>query len=516
MPPASAAVRIIPKGFAFSGNSVFSAETLAPLVSGLIDQPTDLGGLAKAVNAVSAFYRARGYLLTEAYLPEQALPATGGVITINIIEARVGRVSTEFDNDSKRVSRKFAANIVARQLKSGDAVTEYALDKPVLLLRDLAGYDAGAIVEPGQNLGEVNVRVAVKPKGPLFDGSVGIDNYGATPAGAVRAVANVNANNLLGQGDVLAVGGQVSDQRGSNLYRMGYTLPVGDSGTRLGVSAARLNYALGKQFQALGATGRADLVGFSATQPLVRGRDANVYVTTNLDQKHLVDETAFPVLKSERDLVSLRAGVAGNFPDDVGGGRGLNAFAVNGTFGRLTLDAADLIADRGPGGLGTAGSFNKFNIDYQRIQLFGGASSIYLAAQMQLASKNLASAEKMALGGPNGVRGYPVGEGIGDSGAMFNLEYRYQLSPSASLMAQPVSLLAFYDYGTVRFNQNGAAVAGAANSVDLGSVGVGVQVGQAGNFLIKTHLAWRTTPAIPSTGDPDRSPRAWLSAQKWF
>ena len=514
--PASASVKIIPKGFLFAGNSIFPADALLPLVADLVGQPTDLAGLTKAVNSVSAFYRSRGYLLTEAYLPEQALPATGGVITINIIEARVGRVSVEFEGDAKRISKDFARNMVSSQLKSGDAVTEYSLDKPVLLLRDLTGYDAGAIVEPGDKLGEANVRVAVRAKGPLVDGSVGIDNYGATAAGAVRAAANLNVNNLTGHGDVLALSGQLTDQAGSNLYRAGYSVSVGGSGTRIGVNAARLNYALGKQFKALGATGKAELVGLSLAQPVLRGRNASMYATVNVDQKKLVDETAFPALKSEREIVSLRAGLAGNFGDSLAGIQALNSFAFNATTGRLTLNPTDLAIDQAFGGLGTAGAFSKLNIDYQRAQFFGGASSVYFIAQAQLASKNLSSAEKMALGGPNGVRGYPVGEGIGDSGAMFSLEYRYQLPPSLSIAAEPVSLLAFYDYGTVRFNQNGAVLPGASNSVNLGSLGLGAQVGRAGNFLLKTHLAWRTTPALPSTGDADRSPRAWVSAQTWF
>jgi hemolysin activation/secretion protein len=50
----------------------------------------------------------------------------------------------------------------------------------------------------------------------------------------------------------------------------------------------------------------------------------------------------------------------------------------------------------------------------------------------QLASKNMASAEKMALDVPTGTRAYPVGEGIGDTGQLLNIEYRYQLPTSVT------------------------------------------------------------------------------------
>ncbi len=514
--PSDVAVRITPSAFRFTGNSLFSSDQLAGLLANLVDQPTTLTGLTAAASTVAAYYRSQGYLLTEAYLPEQAFAATGGTVTIRVIEAKIGRASVELEGGARGVSRAFVGELLASHLKTGDAVTEYTLDKPVLLLRDLAGFDATATVEPGAELGEVNVRLAVKSKGRYVDGSVSVDNHGASAAGAVRGIATVNLNNLSGRGDVVSFSGQLSDQPGSHLIRASYSLPVGGLGTRLGISTARLNYALGKQFAVLGATGKAEVLGMNLSQPLLRGRNTNLYAQASFDEKRLQDQTANPVLKSEREIVSTRLGLAGNFIDNVMGTTALNAYAINTTFGNLKLDMADTLLDEGLGGLRTAGLFNKFNFEYQRTQYFGRAASLHFTLQTQLTSKNLNSAEKMALGGPSGVRAYPVGEGIGDSGTMFSLEYRYQLPPSVSVMSEPLSLLTFYDYGHIRFNQNGPAVPGAVNTATLGAVGVGAILGRAGNFLIKTHLAWRTTQALPSTGDADRSPRAWLLGQTWF
>ena len=510
--PAAGTARMTPAAFSFTGNTVFSGELLAALLAPRVNQPTDLAGLTEAANTIKAYYRAQGYLLTQAYLPEQAFAAEGGTVTIAILEARIGRVMVR--TEGAGISQAFAESIVAGQLRRGDAVTEYALDKPVLLLRDLAGYDAGATVEPGERPGEADVLIAVNAKGPRADGTASVDNHGARAAGAARAMLGTNLNNLLGHGDALTLSAQQGDQQGSALYRIGYTLPVGAWGTRLGINAARLDYTLGKQFEALGASGRADILGLSVSHPFVRGRSANLYGLVSAEQKKLMDETRTPTLKSERDIVAIRAGLVGNFNDSLAGGGALNSYAVNATFGRLTLNAADQALDDGLGGLRTAGGFSKLNLEFQRSQYFDAPYSFHVAAQAQLASKNLSSAEKMVLGGPGGVRGYPVGEGVGDAGFLLNLEARYQL-PQA-VWGEPMSLLAFYDVGRVRFNQNGATVPGNDNTLSLGSFGVGATLGRPGRFLIKTYLAWRTTPAQPSTGDPDRSPRAWISAQTWF
>lgn len=512
--PDRTSVRITPAAFRFEGNTLIDSERLSAVLTERVNQPTDLAGLNEAARLISGYYRSRGYFLTEAYLPEQAFATTGGTVLIAVIEARVGRVTVQLEGEG--ISETFAKDLVAGQIRPGDAITEYGLDKPVLLLRDLAGFEASATVEPGDRAGLVNVLVTVRAKGTGMDGSLGLDNHGARAAGALRAIASANLNNLLGRGDVLAVSAQQSSQSGSSLYRIGYTLPIGSAGTRLGLNAVRLDYALGKQFEALGATGQANIVGLSLLQPLLRGRAANLHGLITAEQKKLLDQTATPAQTSQREIVALRFGLAGNFVDTLADRAGLNNYAVNATVGKLTLSPADQALDAGLGGLRTAGSFRKINLDYQRIQLLGSAASIYFMAQAQLASKNLSSAEKMVLGGPNGVRGYPVGEGVGDSGTLVTLEYRYPLPLFLSAGKEPISLLAFYDYGWVRFNQNGASVPGAVNSVSLGSVGLGATLGHAGRFLIKTHLAWRTTPALPSTGDADRTPRAWLSAQTWF
>ncbi len=515
-PSQNASVRITPSAFRFTGNNLFPGEVLAALVVEFVNRPTDLAGLAVATAKVAAYYRSNGYLLTEVFLPEQAFAAVGGTVTIRVIEAKIGRASVDMDGREQAAGRTFIEDLVASHLKTGADVTEYVLDKPVLLLRELVGHDASATVEPGDALGQVNVRVKVASKGVYADGSAVLDNHGASAAGAVRAMATANLNNLMGRGDTLSLAGQISDQPGSNLYRFGYLLPVGSQGARLSVNTARLNYALGKQFAALGATGRADILGLGFTHPLVRGRDFNLYGQVNAEQKRLKDDTASPVLRSEREISSVRAGVSGNFTDNLTGRLGLNSFGVNITSGRLKLSPADLAVDEGVGGLRTAGAFSKLNLDYQRTQYLAGGASLHFIGQAQWASKNLGSAEKLSLGGPNGVRAYPVGEGVGDSGALFSLEYRYLLPTAMQPFGEPLSLVTFYDYGHVRLNQNGPTVASAVNSMTLGAVGVGAILGRSGSFVIKTHLAWRTTGTPPSTGDAGAAPRAWLSAQTWF
>ena len=514
-PPAAAfnpALRVTPTAFRIQGNTLFPESELLPLVNEYVGKPTDMEGLLKAAAAVRRYYRDRGYLLTEAYLPQQQFPAGSGTVIIRVLEARVGKVAVKVEGEG--ISESLAGRIVRNHLHTGDYISEYSLDKPVLLLRDLAGFDATASVEPGANVGEADITVIVKPYGPKFDGLLGVDNYGVRSAGEARAYVNANVNNLLGWGDSLNLRAQTSERQDTNLYRIGYAIPVNGYATKLGLSATRTDYSLGKQFAPLGASGDATIYGVSLTHPFIRSRSNNVLAGITLEHKDLNDDTITPPSSAERKVDTVRLSLLGNFVDNVTLGS-FNSYALNYTAGKVDLDQTTFAIDQGAAGLGTAGHFSKVNIEYLRTTYVSAKGRISASLQAQLASKNLTSAEKFALGGPTGVRGYPVGEAVGDSGAVINLEYQHQLGDFGTGI--PLAASVFYDWGHIKYNQdNPTGVAGAnPNTENLSAAGLGLTVGGFGKYLLTTQLAWRLDRA-PAGGEPDRKPRLWISLQKWL
>jgi hemolysin activation/secretion protein len=510
-PPTAAtyneAVRLVPAAFRVRGSTLYPESTLVALLQDLVDKETDMEGLVKAAQTVRRYYRERGYLLTEAYLPEQLFPAQNGAIQIRVVEARVGRINVKVEDD--RVSESLANDIVRSHLHAGDHITEYMLEKPILLLRDMVGFDATAAVTPGANPGEADITVTVKGQGAKADGIIGLDNFGARSAGATRAVATANLNNPTGRGDVLSVNLQTSERSGSDLYRIGYSTTVTGLATKVGFNVTRTEYALGKQFAALGAVGEGEIYTLSVTHPLRRSRTSNLIGAVSFDRKDLKDRTSTPPTREEKKIDAVRLSLLGNFVDEFAGS-GFNSYSVNFTSGNLKLDPLTLATDQSPTGLKTAGSFQKINLDYLRTTFLSAASRISAGVQAQFASKNLTSAEKLGLGGPFGVRGYPVGEAVGDTGVIVNLEYRRQLP---EVMKVPLSASVFYDWGWVKYNESGAPFP-TTEKESIGSFGLGLTAGTYGNYLLTTQLAWRTDRAPLS--DPDRKPRLWISLQKWL
>ena len=67
------------KQFRFAGNTLLTAEQLAPAVAAFLDRPLDFAGLQQAAAAVGEAYRAAGWLV-RVYLPRQEI--TGGVVEL--------------------------------------------------------------------------------------------------------------------------------------------------------------------------------------------------------------------------------------------------------------------------------------------------------------------------------------------------------------------------------------------------------------------------------------------------
>lgn len=502
-------VQLTPAAFRFQGNTVFDEAKLAGVVAPFAGKRTGMDGLFEAAAAVRRYYRDQGYLLTEAYLPAQKFSESGGTVLIQVLEARLGKARVVMEGTG--VSEALATQIVQKQLVPGSLITVDQLEKPVLLLRDLVGIEASATVEPGAAEGEADIIVSVKPTGSKFAAVLGLDNMGPRSAGRVRSYVDASLSNLTGRGDVLSARAQVSEHSASEMYRLGYSTTVGGYATRLGINLARAEYLLGKEFAALGASGRADVLAVSATQPIIRSRTANLYAELAAERKEFADRTTTPASANDRQVDAVRLGVVGNFIDHLGPDS-FTSYALSLTRGTLHMDAATLALDQGIFGLHTAGSFSKVNLELQRTMFLSAAARVNVAVQGQYASKNLTSAEKLSLGGPTGVRGYPIGEALGDSGAIVSLEYRHQLPDLGT--RTPLFGSVFYDWGKVRFNRAGSPFVTPATET-LSSAGIGLSAGTVGDYLISTQLAWRTDRTVP-TIEPDKKPRLWLSFQKWL
>jgi hemolysin activation/secretion protein len=490
--------------FKLTGITVYSESELLALIADQVGKELDFEGLNQVADTVAAYYRKNGYFLAQAYLPAQEIK--NGEVEITVLEGRVGEVKLTVKEGTRL--RESRAQDILSGIQPGDLVNEKSLERSLLLLNDTPGAVVKSTLEPGAKVGTADTVVDLSDDGKLVSGSVDLDNWGSRFTGEYRLGGTVNINNPTGFGDLLSIRGQTSDTSGSPLGRLSYVVPVGSSGTKVGVVYSKLNYTLGKNFAALQAHGTATVASAYVMHPFIRSRNLNVFALAGLDDKSLQDRADATLFRDDKKLSMYKLGLSGDLRDSLMGG-GLNSFAITASGGNANISVPAVLAlDQSVNGHRTAGTFSKLNYEFQRVQALVGSTSLYLAVSGQAASKNLVSAEKFSVGGPSGVRAYPVGEAAADEGAIVTAEVRWNM-PDTDFMFS-----GFVDSATAKLNRN-PLVTDVVNTRNIWGYGLGMNMGKQGDYIVRTSIAWRGNNNMP-VADIDRKPRAWMQLSKSF
>ena len=493
-PPATAATlpggaRVSLKAVRFTGNNMFSGEQLAAVLGNVSGKSFDLAGLQGLAQRISEHYRSAGYPFARAFVSEQKL--TDAVLLIAVVEGRYGQVSAIGD-----VRFAAAAQGFLSELAPGAVIDSAHLERSTLILDDQPGIKTAPLIRPGQEAGTGDLVVTVSPAQALR-GELGLDNQGNRYTGEYRARANLFWDSPFMLGDQISVRSNVSDE-GQWLGNLGYSLPLGSTGLRGNVGYAHTRYELAKQFASLDATGTADITSLGLSYPLIRSQKTNLTLAGSYQYKKLADKQGATKTRNDKKSDVLPLVLVFDHRDGFAGS-GITYGSLSYTKGDLKLDAALQAAD------GTSakaqGSFDKWNLDVARIQATPvGNLTLFGRVSAQWAGKNLDSSEDFGLGGPNGVRAYPGGEGFGDEGWLAQIEARYQMGSFAPY--------AFYDAGQVKINKN--TWAAGSNDRDLSGYGMGLRY-DAKNLSLDAALAWRDRGGQPTSDTVKRNPRLWLA-----
>lgn len=463
-------------------------------------RPVTLQTLYDMADRITQRYRQDGFLVARAYLPAQEIK--DGVVTIAVLEGQYGQVrvdnSSSLDSD---VPRGLLAG-----LNPGDVIVTEPLEERLLLLSDLPGVQVRSTLAPGASVGLSDLIVEVKP-GPRLSGSVDVDNAGNRYTGTNRIGATLNLNNPAGRGDLVTLRALTSGS-GLQYLRGAYQIPLGRG--RVGLAYSDLEYELGREFEALDASGHARIASLFGSYPLIRSRHTNLNLGLTLEGKEFSDRIdAIPALTDKRAQVAI-ATLYGDHRDQVGAG-GLSSYSLALSSGNLdirtpaarTLDAATA---------GSDGHYNKLAFALSRLQQTSPSWSFLASLSGQVAAQNLDVSEKMELGGMYGVRAYPEGEAYADEGYLLTLEARKQLSLPPTMLGQ-VHLAAFIDAGAVTLNQS-PWTAG-SNRRHLSGAGVGAYWTRPNDFAVKAFYA-RKLGSEDALSAPDKSGRFWIQAVKYF
>lgn len=498
-PAAQKTVQFVVKQFRFEGQEGVSVQALHEALSGLLGQPITYDDLKQGTTAITALYRAKG-LLARAVLPPQDI--TDGRVTIRIIESRMGGLA--IDNRSLRISNAQIQAWFDKQVPPGQLLSLNALDHALLTLDDLPTVAVSGYLQEGEVPGQTVLAMTVQDD-PRYNGQALADNFGDKNTGQVRTSAQLNVNGLMGHGDQLNLYGLHT--QGSDYVRVGWTATTAAAtrGQRLGLYASRMNYRIiSSAFQSARVTGAADVMGFEATDPVIRSRTTNAVVSFNWALNRFKTWNN-GVLNADRAYTSRVAqfGVSGNRLDDwQGGGIGVASLMASvGDVDRVASSDTDQVG----------GFFAKLRYGLSRTHNLAPGLSLFASLTGQVASQNMDSSEQLYLGGPLNVRAYASGQGSASQGQLYTVELRKQWSG-------PFQLALFYDEGRAQTWKFKLPSHNVDNQYNLR--GAGASLSWSGPLGTHVKATWAHRIGQPSAsvsslltknGGLDRS-RIWLNA----
>ena len=506
--------KVLVKGFTLQGNSSLPTDVLMVGLKPFENRELTIEEIGEAADTVRDRYRNAGLFLAQAFVPSQEI--ADGVVQIRILEGSIGKVTAKLAPDLRVTESQ--VNGYLSLLPPGSTVTEQSVERPLLLLSDLPATKVHSVLKPGAEIGSADLEVEVSPEGRLFSGSVYLDNYGEVNTGDIRLGADIESRGLLGVGEVLSVS-LFKARNLTTVGRIGATFPVGPLGTKLSFGVTDLAYAVGGAFESLKAKGDGLITSALVQHPLIRSRNLNVLLLGGLDFKRVNDVPSERSAGIERKITTVRLGVGGDFRDDLGGGA-LNSYAVSVVSGTNKFTNPDNLAiDQSDAGDKTAGSFSKLQFEYLRLQslasLFTESDSLYLSLRGQISlSQNLDGTEKVALGGPRGVRAYPVGAVSGDDVTVATVELRHRLGDFRP-MGGNIILSGFVDGGQAKLFHNPGALRSVGNVRTLSAVGVGASFIKKDDFEFRLDIAHQTGTR-DFQGADNKQTRAWALLQKRF
>ena len=488
-PVAPGGQRVTLKAVHFSGNSIFTRSQLLAITGNPEGKNFDMAGLRSLTDRITAAYHTAGYPFARAFLPAQTLK--DGHLNITIVEGRYGAVHVDGDTPSRNAQAvKFLSG-----LQPGTTIESAPLERATLILDDQPGYSLTPIMRPGQDLGTGDLDVRIK-RDDRFGGEVGLDNYGNRYTGRARGRVDLYANSPFIVGDQIKLNSLYTEE--DMWYgALDYNAPLGYSGLRGHVNYAQTYYQLSQEFDSLDAHGTAKIATGGLSYPLLRSQKTNLNAAVNYQHKWLVDQQDTTATRDVKSSDSLPVTLSFDHRDQLGG-NGITYGTFGWTQGILdldsSLDAIDQVTAK------TKGGFDKFNLDVARLQALPARFSAFGRFSGQLAADNLDSSESFGLGGPNGVRAYPTGEGYGDEGYLTQLELRYQAGDFAPYT--------FYDAGHVRINNNPWTAGN--NERDIGGAGFGLRFNHGG-WNADATVAWRVYGGEPNSDSQDHNPLFWIS-----
>jgi hemolysin activation/secretion protein len=412
------------KGFYVTGMTFITNSEAQGALSKFTNASLTLKQINEAANVIVELYKKRGRI-AQAIVPPQQIK--DGIVEIKVIEGKVGSILIEpaFEQDPPRLLKKVTKKFVSYYNAEGQLINLDGLERSISLINEIPGVNAEVSLEAGQDDGTTNILMKVDELSRVR-GSVDVTSYGSASTGYAQILANIGLNDLYGLGDSGNI--NILKSEGSVFAQARYFMPVGADGFRVGLGASSLTYETLNRFTPVPFNGRSNTVGAYSTYALARSARSNKTLSFNLETRDYNNYTE-GVEISKYNIKSATLGLQGNrFLGDA-----VWSWSLSGLYGQLSIDSAsqldsDQLYAKTEGGYGKLSFYSLINKPMTLKK-----TNLLLTLNGQLATKNLNSSEQIYLGGPYGVRAYPVSQGGGSEGMTLSAQINHTFENNLEL-----------------------------------------------------------------------------------
>jgi hemolysin activation/secretion protein len=413
-PPQNAdSIKFVLDRLTIDGLTVYRPEVLAAAYANLLHKEITLADIYRLVERLTAEYRNDGYVLSQVFVPVQTVEE--GAVRLQVVEGYVANVRVEGGSAAVRER----AERYAEKIRASRPLTMAALERYVLLVNDLPGVSAHAVLAPSAVPGASDLILQVSNE-PLFADLSG-DNRGGHAQGPGRAQADVGVNSITGVGSRTELRGVTTFNRELSYVAAAHDQFVGSEGGKFAVVASYV-YSRPKELTIipLHLTTSSGMASLSYSHPLVRRRSHNLYLHGAFST---FDGTikVFGVNDTIDHLRALSAGVTYDSADALGGINIVDFGFAQGLRGLGASSNGERLLSRATGRV----DFRKSTLYAQRLQPLTSGWSVLVGLDAQYAFTDLLAPEMFSVGGEFFGRGYDPSALLNDHGAAVKLDLRY-------------------------------------------------------------------------------------------
>ncbi len=444
-PQGAEKIKLTLKSVTVDNMTAYQPSDIEPLYRDMIGTTITLADVYGIAEKLTAKYRNEGYILTQVVVPPQTIE--GGSIRLRVVEGFVDEVAIQGKTQSDIAwLAQYAENI-----RAAKPLNAKALERYVLLMNDLSGISARAVLSPSPKTpGASDVTLVVDQK--PYDLFMQVDNRGSRYLGPLQLNAGGRLNNVFGLYEgidfqaVTAPDG--TPDRELDYAALSWIQPLNHEGTRLTVGGSVSSTEPGYTLSAFDVRGRAHTFNLELMHPFIRARNENLFTSVKFNFLNSTRNDNLGGGRTEDRLRVARLSGTYQFTDRY---VGMNTGTLEVSQGLGILHASN----KGDANMTRAAgnpTFFKGTLEVSRLQRLTDRFELLASASGQKSANTLLASEEFGVGGTAYGSAYDNSEITGENGLAGRLELR--MNQALPLPVDQFQVYGFYDIGKVWDNDN--------------------------------------------------------------